>query len=253
MAATPPAAPSVPAADGSTTGRVSVAAATDVGHVRRRNEDHAVVGTALVTGDHDEVAEDVATPALLAVLDGMGGHPAGDVASGLVARVVVEADLPVDRDGVAGLVADMQHRLIAHMEDHPETTGMGTTLSAVSLTGPSTGLVIGIGDSAALWWTDELVDVVPRDRGPGGWITQVLGGATEPDHLDAHVLELTGPGRLLLATDGLTDVVEPGVVAMALRDHAEPAKAARALVDAALERGAPDNVTVVVADFPAPA
>lgn len=230
----------------------AVAAATDVGHVRRRNEDHAVVGTTLMTGDHDEVSDQLASPAMLAVLDGMGGHPAGDVASRLVAEVVAEADLPVDRDAVADLVASMQRRLLAHMRDHPETTGMGTTLAAASLLDPATALVIGIGDSAALWWADDLIDVVPRDRSEGGWITQVLGGSSEADHLDAHVLELIGPGRLLLASDGLTDVVEPPVVAAALRDHPEPAKAARTLVEAALQRGGPDNVTVVVADLHAP-
>lgn len=232
---------------------VAVAAATDVGHVRRRNEDHAVVGTTIVRGDHDEQVADVRAPALLAVLDGMGGHPAGDVASRLVAEVVVDASVPVDRDGIPGLVTTMQRRLVGHMQDHPETTGMGTTLAAASLLDDATALVIGIGDSSALWWTDELAELVPRDRGPGGWITQVLGGSMEADHLDAHVLELTGPGRLLLASDGLTDVVDPTTVAEILGDHPEPAKAARSLVEAALGRGGPDNVTVVLADLPAPA
>ncbi len=228
----------------------AVAAATDVGHLRRRNEDHAVVGATVLTGEHDEVAEQLSAPSLLAVMDGMGGHPAGDVASRLVADVLVAADQPVDRDGIADLVASMQHRLVGHMREHPETTGMGTTLVAASLLAPFRVLVIGIGDSSALWLTEDLVDVVPRDRSAGGWITQVLGGAAEADHLDAHVLELSGPGRLLLASDGLTDVVEPAAIATILNDHAEPAKAARALVEAALARGGPDNVTVVLADLP---
>lgn len=233
--------------------RVAVAAATDVGHVRRRNEDHAVVGPTLLGGDHGEHAARIEPPAMLAVMDGLGGHPAGDVASRLVAEVVAAADVPVRPDDVDDLVITMQARIVDHVGDHPETAMMGTTLAAASLLDASTALVIGVGDSVAAWFTDRLHLAVPRDRSPGGWITQTLGGGDALEPVRPHVVELTGPGRLLLASDGLTDLVSADDIAAILGDRADPTATVAELVRTALERGGHDNVTVVLADLHEPA
>jgi serine/threonine protein phosphatase PrpC len=236
-----------------TTRHVAVAAATDVGHVRRRNEDHAVVGTTVLGGERGEHTATVEPPAMLAVMDGLGGHPAGDVASGLVAEVVAAAEVPVGPERVADLVAAMQQRIVDHVDAHPETAMMGTTLSGASLLDASTALVIGVGDSVSLWFTDRLHLAVPRDRSPGGWITQTLGGGDALEPVRPHVVKVSGPGRLLLASDGLTDLVSADEIAAVLGDGADPTATVRVLVRTALERGGHDNVTVVLADLQAPA
>lgn len=231
---------------------VHVAAATDVGHVRRRNEDHAVVGTALLTGASGDRSDRLDPPFVVAVLDGMGGHPAGDVASRLAAEGLAAADPPADTEAVAAVVDDLQAVLCAHMRDEADTTAMGTTLVAATIHDSHRALVYGVGDSSAWWWADDrLGEVLPRDRGPFGGISQVLGGSTEATDLHPHVEPITGPGRLVLCSDGLADVVAPEDCHDALAAD-DPAVAAAAMVTLALDRGAPDNVTVAVVDLLSP-
>lgn len=240
---------------------VAVVAATDVGRVRQRNEDHAVVGDVVVTGDRARHADDVEPPVLLAVMDGMGGHPAGDVASRLVAEAVAEADpaeLATAEDLVA-LVRGLDDLLATHMAAHPETETMGTTIVGALVDGPARASAFAAGDSLALWWTgsDEPVGVVFRpDRGSWGGITQVLGGSrigrADAPELQPHVARVDGPGRLVLSSDGLTDLLGADDVRPALA-LAEPGACADALVERALEAGGHDNVTVVVVDLEDPA
>lgn len=230
---------------------IRVAAATDVGHVRRRNEDHAVIATTLLTGSSARRDDSHPLPLLVAALDGMGGHPAGDVASRLVAEALATTPPPTDGAAVADLVDTLQRLLTDHMDRHPETVAMGTTLSAAALHRPDRALVFGIGDSSALWWADDRLDpVLPRDRAPGGGITQVLGGSFAREDLRAHVAVLDGPGRLVLCTDGVADVVGASGISD-LVAGSDLAAATDGLVRAALAAGGPDNATAVLVDLAA--
>ena len=230
---------------------LAVAAATHVGRVRDRNEDHAVVGDRLLSGPQEAYAEpDVTAPILLGVLDGMGGHPAGDVASGIAAQVLAKSEPPSTEDEVGRIVAAMQQAVHEHMESVPATAGMGTTLAIASLLDTDRALIGAVGDSAVLWYADgDLQSVVSTDRSHGGLITQCIGGTRTMDPVQPHVVELRGPGRLLLCTDGLTDVLEAHDLAAALRRGASPRDAAEDLVDRAVRGGGPDNITVVLADL----
>lgn len=229
------------------------AAITDVGRIRQRNEDHAVVASRLVAGDHDEHAVELDVPTIAGVLDGMGGHPAGDVASRLAAEVLASSEPPRDAAGARDVVMEMQRRVYEHMEEVPEYRRMGTTVVFASLVDTDRAIVAGVGDSSA-WWVDHegLRTVVEEDRSVAGWITQCIGGMAAMDEVVPHVAEVQGPGRLLLCTDGLADVVDPHHAEGVLHDADTPKDAARTLVDLALDRGAPDNVTVVVLDLAAP-
>lgn len=237
------------AEDGVVVVDVRVVAATHVGHLRRRNEDHAVVAGTLLTGPSGDLDTRVDSPAVVAVLDGMGGHPAGDVASRLAAEAMVAGDVPTAEDEIAAVVDDLESTLVAHMRDHPDTTAMGTTLVAASLVDDTRAVVFGVGDSTARWWQDGAsTNLLPLDRGPFGGITQVLGGSSSEESLRPHVATVEGPGRLLLCTDGLSDVVAPAMVDDLLGGD-DPAAVAAALVEAALDRGGPDNVTLVLVDW----
>lgn len=227
-----------------------VAAATHVGHVRQRNEDHAVVGATVVGGEHAVYDERLAVPGMVAVLDGMGGHPAGDVASRLVAELLADCEVPTSPEEADELVRAAQAVLAAHMREHPRTRTMGTTLVAAALPTTDRAMVVGVGDSSVLMLADgRLTELVRRDRSGLGWITQVLGGGDVQEPLDPHVVEVSGPGRLLLCSDGLADVVPDGNVQQVLRQSESPRTAAEELVELALSRGGPDNVTVAVVDL----
>ena len=230
---------------------LAVAAATHVGRVRDRNEDHAVVADRLVSGPQEAYAEpDVTPPMLLGVLDGMGGHPAGDVASGIAAQVLAKSEPPSTEDDVGTIVAAMQQAVHEHMESVPATTGMGTTLVVASLLDANRALIGAVGDSAALWYADgDVQPVVSTDRSRGGLITQCIGGTRVMEPLRPHVVEVRGPGRLLLCTDGLTDVLDEHDLTAALRRGVGPQDVAEDLVDRAVRGGGPDNVTVVLADL----
>lgn len=227
-----------------------VAAATHVGHVRHRNEDHAVVGATLVGGEQAVHDERLAVPGMVAVLDGMGGHPAGDVASRLVAELLADREVATSPEEADELVRAAQAALAAHMREHPRTRTMGTTLVAAALPAPDRAMVLGVGDSSALMLANgHLTELVRRDRSGLGWITQVLGGVDVQEPLDPHVVEVTGPGRLLLCSDGLADVVPYSDVEQVLRQSESPRAATEQLVELALSRGGPDNVTVAVVDL----
>lgn len=215
-------------------GGMQVAARTEVGHVRARNED------AFLVGGEERV---------LAVFDGLGGHPAGDVASAAAAESVrasgAKAAVSAD-DLVAALHTAHEAVLTAAAED-PARTGMATT-AVVATVGDGSVRLAHVGDSRAyLLDADGHLAQVTQDHGMGGYITQALGldRGVEPD-----LVELGTPAgsRLLLCTDGLSNMVD-GPDIGALLGTGDAQGACDALVQAALDSGGIDNVTVVVAVF----
>jgi PPM family protein phosphatase len=211
---------------------VQLAARTEVGHVRSRNEDAVVVA-----------AED----GLVAVFDGLGGHPAGDVASAAAAESV-RAAAPKAVASAEDLIAAVQAAHDAVLDaaaGDPGRTGMATTAVVATLHG-DTARVAHVGDSRAyVLDTDGRLHQVTRDHGMGGYITQALGldRGVDPDLTEVA----TPPGtRLLLCSDGLSNMVDAADIG-ALLGAGDAEAACDALVEAALERGGIDNVTVVVA------
>ena len=212
---------------------MQVAARTEVGHVRARNEDALLVA-----------GEDV-----VAVFDGLGGHPSGDVASATAAESLRESGLSAG-SAAEDLVAALQaaHDAVSAAADgDPGRAGMATTAVVATLAG-STARVAHVGDSRAyLLDTDGRLQQVTEDHGMGGYITQALGldRGVEPDVSEVA----TPPGaRLLLCSDGLSNMVDAAGIASLLGSGAAQ-EACDALVEAALDRGGLDNVTVVVVAF----
>jgi serine/threonine protein phosphatase PrpC len=211
---------------------VQLAARTEVGHVRSRNEDAVLVA-----------AED----GLVAVFDGLGGHPAGDVASAAAAESV-RAAAPKAVASAEDLIAAVQAAHDAVLDaaaGHSDRTGMATTAVVATLHG-DTVRIAHVGDSRAyVLDTEGRLHQVTRDHGMGGYITQALGldRGVDPDLTEVA----TPPGtRLLLCSDGLSNMVDAADIG-ALLGAGDAEAACDALVEAALERGGIDNVTVVVA------
>ncbi|MDQ1664394.1 MAG: family protein phosphatase [Actinomycetota bacterium] len=217
---------------------MKVAARTEVGHVRRRNEDALLV---------EESA------GVVAVADGLGGHPSGDVASRAAVVSLQQTSSSTRPAGeqlgqwVTDALLTAHQAVLDEAGDDPERAGMATT--AVLAVVGDTELWIGhVGDSRGyLLSAGGQLQALTRDHGMGGYITQALGLERDVVPDVAHV-DVSSGDRLLLCTDGLTNMVDEPRIAALLGDNDVQA-ATDGLVEAALANGGVDNVTVIVVEF----
>jgi serine/threonine protein phosphatase PrpC len=217
---------------------MKVAARTEVGHVRRRNEDALLV---------EESA------GVVAVADGLGGHPAGDVASSAAVASLGAASSVARPPGeqlgqwLTEALLDAHRAVVAEAGNDPARAGMATTV-VLAVVGHNDVWLAHVGDSRAylLPAAGELQPLT-RDHGLGGYITQALGLDRDVVPDVAHV-DVASGDRLLLCTDGLTNMVDDGALATLLGGGGVQA-AADSLVEAALGNGGVDNVTVIVVEF----
>jgi protein phosphatase len=215
---------------------VQVAYRSELGYVRTRNEDATFV------------AELTNEAFLVAVADGMGGHPAGDVAS----RIAVDTL----KAAVAGVGADPDHELnellqaaheavLAAAAAEPAYDGMGTT-AVVSYVMSERAHVAHVGDSRCYLVRDGQAAQLTHDHNKNGYLTQAL-GVPRPIEPESVVIEFQAGDRLLLCTDGLSGLVPPTAIGE-LAATGPLGGACDRLVDAALSAGGYDNVTVVLVE-----
>jgi protein phosphatase len=250
---------------------------TDVGARREQNQDTFVItnlGTRRTSRIRSPMDVFVSRPGvLLMVCDGMGGPPAGDVASQLAAAAIEDELRAAAGDAALApgpvlkrAVEEANDAILAEATAHPEERGMGTTCTAALCT--AEGLSIAqVGDSRAYLFRDQrllrltrdqtiaarLVDEGVLEPGQVGTfpfrhvLAQALGteGHVQPEITDHDLRE---NDRLLICSDGLHDPVDERTIAAILASVPGAEPATRALIDAALAAGGPDNVTVVVAD-----
>jgi serine/threonine protein phosphatase PrpC len=226
---------------------------SDLGLLRPNNEDAAFAGERII-----------------AVADGIGGGPAGEVASRIAVRALADLDPEPAPDPSAALskaveAANLQIR-DAVVAD-PSSEGMGTTVTAILFDPGLTGAaIVHIGDSRAYMLREGRLSRLTRDdtyvQGlvDDGLITSQQ--ARHHPHKSLITASLQGRSfsaslktlnprasdRYLLCSDGLSDIVTDDAIAEVLRSAKEPQACAERLVKLALQAGAPDNVTVVVAD-----
>ena len=211
--------------------------------------------------------------ALLAVADGMGGRPAGDVASAMAIEKLLSRLQEADKQQVlddgqrAGLLGEAIHALnrdVFQAATKPETRGMGTTLTVAMVTASS--LAIGhVGDSRLYLLREGQLHQPTADH---NWVAeQIRRGSLPPDaarthpgrnmltraigtapHVEADVLVLRvqPADTILLCSDGLHGFVSDEEISKVLQEQAPP-EAAKTLVNMANEQGGHDNVTVVIA------
>ena len=268
-----PAPPSPPIAP-STQPRLEVGWATDVGEVRRHNEDTALI----ITSAHDgETA--LPTFGLFVLADGMGGHQAGEVASSLAARVVAhhivrQFYLPIlisqEHDTYQPalnevLVAAVQAANNAVAEQVP---GGGTTLTCALVLGPR-AYFAHVGDSRAYLVTEEGLDQITHDHSLVDRLVE-LGQLTRDEaaihpqknvlyravgqsgllEVDTPVCTIPHGGRLLLCSDGLWSIVSETEMLNIVTTAPSLQAACESLVAAANRAGGPDNVTAILAKPP---
>ena len=237
--------------------RVDVTAFTHCGAVRPGNQDAAGAGSAGIgawlaaESGAPSTLRISSLPAMIVVADGAGGHPAGDVASRIAVTVLLEHGTRIRTAQDLGDAFLAAHAALqARMATDPGTVGMTTTAAALVVTERSV-LIGHVGDSRIYeLGHDELLALTDDDRAsPGGTVlTQGLGGplghAAPTPHLDRLAVE--SQLRFLLCTDGVTERLDELTLDTLRRERRGDFELAQSLLDGALERGAPDNVTAVV-------
>jgi serine/threonine protein phosphatase PrpC len=228
-------------------------ARSDIG--RRKNNEDAVY----------------ASPRLAAVADGVGGAAAGEVASGWIIQALQHLDKsklggPLElalRDAIA-----WGNETIGFVgQNRPHMSGMSTTLTAVALANDGTYSFANIGDSRTYLLRDGELKQLTRDdsfvqhmideghltveqarRHPSlSLVLEALDG--KPDRRAViTTLAACAEDRLLLCSDGLSDVVELTALRDVLTAHESRPECVDALVHLALESGARDNVSAIVID-----
>ncbi|TCO60673.1 PP2C family protein-serine/threonine phosphatase [Actinocrispum wychmicini] len=244
-------------------GSVRAIGLTGRGLLRPDNQDSVLVFEWLSQAERPQPVEfrtPLAAPLVCAVADGMGGHPAGAVASLIALTHIATAyqdwtDVPSLESGLVGLNMSVYEAGCAD----PDTTGMGTTVAGLVLT-PDRALCFNVGDSRAYQIIDGVVEQVSTDDGvldergmTTNRLTQAIG---DPPHrpIDPHVVELPyqdGHTRFLLCSDGVSGVVEPEVLGKLCRPRRLD-RVVSGLSDAAHEAGAPDNLSIVAVDVRLP-
>lgn len=239
--------------------RLHWAALTCVGLVRDHNEDAVVVGDGLLTGDMDGTVagewDPSDGPLVLAVADGMGGHAAGEVASGAVADGLAAGfTAPVGPAAVVERLEGLNRALYDWMVEEPATAGMGTTVAGVVASAEGV-VVFHAGDSRVYLRRSGVWEQVTRDDvvAPGSsMLTNCLGGEARFTEAEVHTSVHTWDGLdgVLVCSDGLCDLVDPASVP--LPDGVAAADLAVVLRELALAGGGHDNISVVVADLTLP-
>jgi protein phosphatase len=203
-------------------------------------------------------------PIVIAVADGMGGAAAGEVASRLAIEAAVAG--PAGDTDVARRIHDGNRAVLDAVATHPEMAGMGTTITLGVFDAGGVLHLGHVGDSRAYLLRDGDLSQITSDH---TYVMELVArgqlsaeaAATHPRrHLITRVVGMEGiepdastlflePGdRVMMCSDGLTEMVGDAEIADVLVREPRPSAAAWALVEAANAAGGVDNTTVAVVD-----
>ncbi|MBA8816516.1 protein phosphatase [Microbacterium halimionae] len=224
------------------------------------------------TGRRREINQDavLADFPLFIVADGMGGHIGGEIAS---ASTITRLSATLDGAKMTPRIIEKAlTRAVKDIASHPEATdeGTGTTVTGVYLdvTTPEPHWVtLNIGDSRVYLSRDDSLVQITTDHSVvqeliaagrlspeeaenhpyGNVITRAV-GPTESVKPDYVRLDLVDGDRFVICSDGLTKELTDFGIQHFLEEHSDPAAAVSAMLDAALENGGRDNVTIIVLD-----
>jgi PPM family protein phosphatase len=229
-------------------------AQTDLGLMREGNEDSALYCSHLV-----------------AVADGMGGHAGGEVASAIAINalekllpVITDPNIDVDsrEDLFLNITYEIDSQILEKSKQAPELSGMGTTLTALNISGSNVEL-LHIGDSRCYRYRDskleqlsydhtvmqELLDqgrLTPEevfDHPQRSLLTQALMGDSGLDPILVS-FEIKADDCFLLCSDGLTNVLSDYEISKIVEANSEDNLVA-ALIAEVRAKGAPDNITII--------
>jgi PPM family protein phosphatase len=224
---------------------------TEIGRVRENNEDAVTTSSCLV-----------------AVADGMGGLPGGEIASAVAISLIEAGFTGQSPDELQAAVRAANRAIWDRANGHSELEGMGTTISAAGLVEDGRLAVVNVGDSrtyvlrngsltqlthdhsltAEAVRRGEMSEEEALNHAHRGVLTRALGVAPDVE-LDIEVHPTVEGDRLLICTDGLFNELSSGEIASLMTETEDLQATADSLVDLALSRGGRDNVSVVLAEI----
>jgi serine/threonine protein phosphatase PrpC len=242
---------------------IDIGSASDTGMKRAMNQDRVFSQKGETGNLHAD--------ALVIVADGMGGHAAGDIAATTAIETFTSALGSADQGN--GTLAAMEraaleaNRSVFEKAHNENLEGMGTTLTAVALSGAD-AMIAHIGDSRAYLiksgkaqqvstdhsWVEEQVQAGrlkaedAREHPSRNVLTRALGIDSDA-RFEIKTVALRGAQSLVLCSDGLYNHVTDAEIAKHTIDQGAQ-KACDALVKLANERGGTDNISVVIATLP---
>ena len=232
---------------------MKVVGLTNIGLVRKRNEDAYLIDT---------------DRSLFLVCDGMGGHRGGDIASSLATETVNKelkyhdlSDLP----GALKKAVETANRTIWEAgKSDEELNEMGTTITAsvlceeqltIAHVGDSSLLIIRANEVIKPTCDHTLAEQMLKDglinkdddryKSFHHVLTRALGVDKQVD-VDMHQIEVQTGDWILLCTDGLSNMIDQQETFILLKEQHEPQEACQQLLDLALARGGHDNITIVL-------
>jgi len=240
-----------------------VAALTHLGRHRYANEDCIAAGSWSTQEPALEprlLELPLDEPRICLVADGMGGHPAGDVASRLAIERLAHS-LPAAYGDAAALrhaLSDANAAMFEAQDRNPDYHGMGTTIAGLVI-GPNQAFVLHVGDSRVYriegerlvpLTEDDTASMIVRVLGievPSRSLVQCLGGYPGNGPIDPHVrAEPAVAGAYwLVCSDGLHDMLDQSEMEACLCDA--PEAVVEDLFNRAMDAGGRDNISIIAA------
>ncbi|MCB9749475.1 MAG: Stp1/IreP family PP2C-type Ser/Thr phosphatase [Myxococcales bacterium] len=256
--------------------RLELFARTEVGCVRKRNEDQFLVINLATRQSglqpHDRVQELTRAGTVIAVCDGMGGAAAGDVASDMASNMIQQTmleytpfrDMEHARQALLAAVTAANQAILDYAAQDPMRHGMGTTMT-VALLFASELIIVHVGDSRAYLRRGRTLTQLTTDHSIVGQLLaagrltveqarnfeqrnvllQALG--VQPRVAPEIVKTTLRAGDvLMLCSDGLTGPLPDDMILEIMLKYEDPVRCCRALTEAACAAGGPDNITVAM-------
>lgn len=258
--------------------RIALTATTDVGRVREVNEDGFSLCPDLAAADWSLSATDgfidlSPAGAMIIVADGMGGAAAGEVASAIALKTIAEqfshvGSAPVSASTFRSAIAAANEAIIRHVDTAPETAGMATTVVVAWLTATQT-VVAWCGDSRCYHYrpgrglervscdhsyVQHLVNDghITEDEAlthpKSNLVTRCLGDTGAPAEPDITIADIQPGDILLICSDGLCGYCPDRDIEQIIQRYRDDLPVLQeALLQAALDTGGHDNITIAIA------
>lgn len=236
---------------------MKISSLTDIGVRREMNQDYLYSSEEAVGKLQN----------LFIVADGMGGHRAGEFASRYAVETIVDTARKSEKKDSIGILTESimaANRLLKEYADsHQQMRGMGTTIVAATIEGHHL-IAANVGDSRLYLAGEQMIQITrdhslvqemvrlgeideerARNHPDKNIITRAV-GVDRKVQIDFFEVNLEPGQRVLLCSDGLTNMVEDHVIQKILHEQGELTRKTEKLVELANKNGGRDNITVII-------
>ena len=178
-------------------------------------------------------------PFKAAVCDGLGGHVSGDIASNIAAATLLD-----DHDNLNELIKNANNKILKFQDDNPESLGMGTTMTAITINEDALMKIGHVGDSRCYVLSDRNLVKVTEDQNVPGYQNVLKQALGSNEKLNIHEIDfqLQIGDVILLCSDGLYNEVGEEYIKKKMQDGIS----AESLVSEVLLLNPKDNVSAIV-------